>query len=287
MAARRRLTGSGSPAGSVTALVGLALGVGACFAPTPRDGLPCGPEKSCPLDLVCRLDGTCGASELDADPPGIDAAVIDATAVDATVVDAAFPRRCAGRVDLFDDFDQPGAGAGIAIESAVGLTISEHDSLLDVEFAAQVDDNHYGGYATTAETPTADLCVVVRVNQLPNFPAIAYLKLRSVFGLVGSITEAEFLAFNNELYLRTLVGADATNHDIVPVDLAEHGYWRLRMSGGDVIWETSSDGVDFFELKRATVTLPSKVQARVGAGTQMQAMGAGNALFDELTVGTE
>ncbi|MDQ3369047.1 MAG: hypothetical protein M3680_26790 [Myxococcota bacterium] len=157
--------------------------------------------------------------------------------IDASI-DAVAPVGC-GTLLLDDPFDDGMAAPSFVATAEPGLTVSEAEGRMRVQFAASVTGNRYGHYRSITAYPTAGLCVVVRPVELPANGGAVYLKLRT------AQLEVEFYGHGTVLELRKRQSSVVETIGTLPFDLAVHAFWRLRQQGTTTFWDTSTDGVTF------------------------------------------
>jgi hypothetical protein len=193
----------------------------------------------------------------------------------APAPDATITGPCAGTTMFTDGFDDTMPEPTFEITQPADLTVIEVASELRIVFDVNVAAAHYAGYRTLESIAAEGICAQAEVSMLPDDKAGSYFKMFDV-----SRTIEFFLYPGAEIEFRTqqdlAIGFDVT----APYDLATMRFLRFRVINGTTYWDTSSDGVSYYQR----ASLPEFYAGRsgrleLGAGSAVAVNGGGTAAF--------
>ena len=250
-----------------TALLGLVACAAACSFDQGFDGTryQCGGGERCPDGQRC-VAGVCQASADDAGPDG---------ATDAGPDGAMPPATCGGIELLRDTFDGNGAGPYWSAFADPGASATEAGGHLVLSLPAA--STAYAGYRARYYYDLRGTAATARVAQVGGANNI--LEMRNQFG-----NAAQLVYDGSEVYAGIFNAPGAGTLAQRPWNPAET-FWRIRESGGALIWELSTDGQSWSELHRRAVPFAIEhVQGVLAAGDSGAA--ASVTRFDDLNATT-
>jgi len=200
--------------------------------------------------------------------------------VDA-IADAGEPP-CGTTVMLDDGFDDGVPEPLFAAHQAVGVTITEADSTVQLALGA-VPAAHYASYRSLATFSPEGACAVADVAALPD-PSV--MAAASYFKLLSSTEQLEVFEYGDRIECRTHQNGDT---DIQVVghttwDPQTTRFWRIHQIGGVTYWAVSGDGVAYASICSAAFAIADPVQVEVGAGAIADITGGGTASFASVTL---
>ncbi len=147
----------------------------------------------------------------------------------------------------------------------------------------EVADDTYYNYIPSRFHDLTGNVMSLEVVQLPNPPAVVYLRASQGTDAIDmrlDLTD-ELLACSYELE------AGATTVVEEPFSPAAHRWWRIRVDGGAIHWEASSDGLAWSSVA-ATSPNPiddlTKADLRFGVSIPLDHPDPGHARFDNFNV---
>lgn len=155
------------------------------------------------------------------------------------------------------------------------VSISEPGELhIDVAAGA---GNRWGRLLTAMPHDAAACGLTISFTGTLTAEEMAYAELYIDVG-----NRAGFHLVGNELRLRDEIGAVPISTDIT-YSPTSHRWWRIVWEGGDLVWFTSPDGVDWTERERRMSTLdPMAMHVLLGAGVFGMTTAGVNVQFDQL-----
>jgi len=245
----------------------------ACYAPSVREGAPCGPGDACPTGLVCDR-GVCLFTARP-DDAAIDAPEAPADAGPDAPADAHVP--CSGSALFTDLLDDTSASPLFEATQGSGLTVTEGSGRLEIAFAATVTAPSYGFYSSKISYTANGLCVRAEVSDLADANAVTFFKLS--FGT----TEVEFYASNGTLELRTKDNGTVITRKSFAASVINHRYWRVRFEGGIAYWDTSANDSTYTEQTSVAGAFPATSgYITFGAGASTDVSNGNKAQFESI-----
>ena len=222
---------------------------------------------------ACRFgfsDQSLAMRDADGAPPDELGLSLDAVIISDGIAAAA----CPTTVLLQDTFDTTGSQPQFNSFTSNGVQVREQGGRFEVVFGATVGAGRYAGYQSASSYTTEGLCAVAQLVAVPSDNALTFVKLKS------TQEEVELAIYRGELSIRTRIDNMPVSLLVVPHDVVEHAFLRIRQQAGTTYWDVSRDGVAFTALVEARVLTTATVDFELGAGAFTTSTNAGVAGFE-------
>jgi hypothetical protein len=255
------------------ALAGGLLSPAACTVKGDYSGIgfQCSVDEPCPSDLEC-IQGTCQlpGSEIDASLPDASGDEPDAGS-----------RLCLPPVALSDTFDGPDIDPQWSVSTAVGTGAA----IVDTELALTPTSANSSRFARVQSAAFAfdGHRVFVELPQMVTIDAAAQvaLSLRAADG-----NHVDILQLDGTLSLDVTVSGTTITISSASYDPAAQRWWQLSVAGGQLIAETSADGMSWNLLgMTSTSDLQGDLSVRIEAGTTSFLADPGELRVDNVNAG--
>ena len=171
-----------------------------------------------------------------------------------------------GLLQLVDGFDDGviDTVAWVPVEEeSAGL--SEQGGALVVSLPDPTDPIAFAGVFSRSTYDLTGCGIMVRVLEVPDPATHGYAQISANADGIGYV---EILQEGGKLYAKKVINDVHTFFGEVIHDPVAHAFWRIRESGGLVLWETSSNGQAWAILAIEPAPMPvTAIQVGISAGT--------------------
>ena len=102
---------------------------------------------------------------------------------------------------------------------------------------------------------------------------------------ISDQTQLSIIKSGSNLLFRSTVNGDVRDFDTIPYDPRVERWWRIRVSGPFIAWETSEDGNDWVTRRVSIIWMPlGQLYVQLRAGTWDPSETPGVAAFDNLNL---
>jgi len=240
--------------------LGLLALVGACSFSADFSGkrFRCEIDRDCPDGITCGADGLCGAF------PGGDGGGGGAC------VDGDMPETFAGGAAC-EPWGSATTDGAMTVEQGGSLVVAPEPNMAIT----------FGGCVSHEAVDLSGGVFVEVSGTLPASAPSAY----TVFNLYNPVDGASPFAMNMVVHAGTLTAyLDDVSRMDATYDAVTMRWWRMRPAGGDILFETAPDGLDWSLLVAVPAQPIDAAVVNVGAGTNEAEPAPGAARFGGVNV---
>lgn len=183
---------------------------------------------------------------------------------------------------LFDNFNDNSRDVAKWGNSSQGVaTYSETGG--EVVITPGTNNPGYANYGSTNGYDLTDAYIVVKVTQMVNNGGTqAFIRCDKD----GAGTDIlEMLFEDGSLYFRHWIAGSPTNLASVTFNITTHKWWRIRNFQGQILWETSPDGVTWtVQYREDNPFVITNVYLQIAAGTYNNQASPGAVHYDNFNI---